>query len=116
MYNTSWTKKLQDSLDKKQKELKMGISGVTNTKKEVFTKVGTGEVSDGTTASYYELPEGAAEIQDLISYKNMNAQVGEMFRGLYRYGQASHSDMKRDIKKVIFYGQAELERLEKYSK
>lgn len=70
--------------------------------------------SDGSTASYYELPSGATELQDLISYLNMNAQIGEMFRALYRYGRASHSDCKRDIKKVIFYAQAELERLEKY--
>ena len=31
--------------------------------------------SDGSTASYYELPDGAAQIQDLISHQNMNAQI-----------------------------------------
>ena len=70
--------------------------------------------SDGITASYYELPPDAKEIQDLISYKNMNGQVAEMFRALYRYGQCSHSDLEREINKVIFYGQAELDRLKKY--
>ena len=34
------------------------------------------EASDGSTANYYELPEGATELQHLISYKNMNAQIG----------------------------------------
>lgn len=70
--------------------------------------------SDGSTASYYELPEGATELQDLISFKNMNAQVGEAFRSLYRYGQSSHSDKMRDCKKVIYYMNAELERLKRY--
>ena len=70
--------------------------------------------SDGSTASYYELPEGATELQHLISYRNMNAQVGEAFRSLYRMGSASHSDRMRDCKKVIFYMQAELDRMEKY--
>jgi hypothetical protein len=70
--------------------------------------------SDGTTASYYQLPENAKELQDLISYKNMNAQVGEAFRSLYRFGESSHSDRVRDCKKVIFYMQAELARLLKY--
>lgn len=70
--------------------------------------------SDGSTADYYKLPEGCTELQDLISFKDMNAQVGEAFRSLYRYGQSSHSDKKRDIKKVLFYAQKELERLEKY--
>lgn len=72
------------------------------------------EVSDGSTASYYELPEGATELQHLISYRNMNAQIGEIFRACYRMGLVSHSPNIRDVKKIIFYAQAELERLEKY--
>lgn len=70
--------------------------------------------SDGSTASYYELPEGARELQDLISYRGMNAQVGEIFRACYRYGLASHSDRLRDAKKMKFYAEAEIARLEKY--
>lgn len=68
--------------------------------------------SDGSTASYYELPAGAQELQDLISYKNMNAQIGEIFRAAYRYGQSSHSDQLRDAKKIKFYIDAEIKRLE----
>jgi hypothetical protein len=69
-------------------------------------------VSDGSTASYYELPAGAKELQDLISYKNMNAQIGEIFRATFRYGQSSHSDELRDAKKIKFYIDAEIKRLE----
>lgn len=75
-----------------------------------------GGKSDGSTASYYHLPDGATELQHLISFKNMNAQVGESFRSLYRMGEASHSDRIRDCKKVIFYMQAEIERIEKYER
>lgn len=70
--------------------------------------------SDGSTARYYELPPGATQLQDLISYCNMNAQDGEMFRALYRKGRASHSDALRDAKKTLFYAQAEVDRLLKY--
>lgn len=35
----------------------------------------------------------------------MNAQIGEIFRA---YGQAAHSE---DAKKILFYIQAEIERL-----
>ena len=70
--------------------------------------------SDGGTASYYQLPLGATELQHLISYRNMNAQDGEIFRAIYRKGRASHSDQLRDAKKVLFYAQAEVERLERY--
>lgn len=69
--------------------------------------------SDGSTASYYQLPNDAKELQDLISYKNMNGQIAEVFRECYRYGQASHSDEMRGIKKILFYANAELKRLEK---
>jgi len=69
--------------------------------------------SDGSTASYYELPEGSTELQHLISHRNMNAQIGEVFRACYRYGLVEHSEMLRDAKKIKFYAQAEIERLEK---
>ena len=68
--------------------------------------------SDGSTASYYELPDGATELQDLISYKNMNAQIGEIFRACMRYGESSHSNELRDAKKIMFYIEAEIKRLD----
>ena len=74
------------------------------------------EQSDGSTASYYELPEGATELQDLISAKNMNAQIGEIFRECYRYNQAAHCDEERGIKKILFYAKAELERINNLKK
>lgn len=70
--------------------------------------------SDGSTARYYELPDGATELQDLISFKNMNSQIGEIFRACYRYGEVEHSDKLRDAKKIKFYAEAEIARLEKY--
>lgn len=76
----------------------------------------TTTTSDGSTASYYELPQGATQLQDLISHRNMNAQDGEIFRAIYRKGLASHSDALRDARKVLFYAQAEVKRLEALEK
>ena len=70
------------------------------------------EHSDGSSADYYTFPKDFSELQDLISYKNMNAQIGEIFRACYRYGEVSHSPPLRDIKKILFYAKAELKRLE----
>ena len=70
-------------------------------------------LSDGSTAAYYELPSNAKELQDLISHRDMNAQIGEVFRSCYRYGIASHSDELRDAKKIKFYIDAEIKRLER---
>jgi hypothetical protein len=96
-YGTAWSIKQEylDDLEKRLEEIAPVVS-----------------VSDGSTASYYELPKGATELQDLISFKDMNAQMGEIFRGAYRYGQASHSDRLRDAKKIRFYIDAEIKRLE----
>ena len=69
-------------------------------------------VSDGSTARYYELPYRATQLQELISHKNMNSQIGEIFRAAYRYGESSHSDELRDAKKIKFYIDAEIKRLE----
>lgn len=103
----------QDKFDAMQKQDEVDerlLKYVADRKKELSDR--KKEASDGSTASYYELPKGAAELQDLISAKNMNAQIGEIFRECYRYGQASHSDELRGIKKIIFYAQAELKRIE----
>lgn len=70
------------------------------------------EKSDGLHAEYYTLPNNSTQLQDLISNRNMNAQIGEIFRECYRYGLASHSDELRGIKKILFYANAELKRLE----
>ena len=72
--------------------------------------------SDGSTAKYYELPQEATELQHLIAHKNMNAQIGEIFRACYRYGEVEHSEMLRDAKKILFYATAEIDRLENISK
>lgn len=69
--------------------------------------------SDGASADYYLLPKGATQLQDLISHRNMNAQIGEIFRACYRYGIASHSDQLRDAKKILFYAHSEVKRLER---
>lgn len=68
--------------------------------------------NDGT--SHYNLPDDATELKHLIWYKDMNAQVGEIFRACWRLGAASHSDKRRDLNKIIAYAEQELERMDKY--
>lgn len=81
-----------------------------------FDPEGSFNKSDGSTADYYKLPSNVTELQHLISHRNMNAQIGEIFRACYRYGIASHSDQLRDAKKILFYAKAEVERLENLAK
>ena len=85
----------------------------SNTLVEPKKIIASHSVSDGSSADYYVLPSNVKELQDLISHKNMNAQIGEIFRACYRYGEVAHSKMLRDAKKIKFYAEAEIKRLEK---
>ena len=106
-YNTVWT------YDKNLKAGKYSSKTVDRALRLVRAVEGNQNVSDGSSADYYVLPKDANALQDLIAQKNMNAQIGEIFRSCYRYGQPSHSDKLRDAKKIKFYAEAEIKRLEK---
>lgn len=43
--------------------------------------------SDGSTASYYELPESAKTIDDLVTYKEMNLYIESIFITCFEYGR-----------------------------
>lgn len=76
-------------------------------------KVSGKQVSDGSTASYYELPEGATELQDLISAKNMNYSVGSIFVLCYAHGEAQSVQSRINIVKgIIKHAEYERKRLE----
>ena len=115
---------LEDKYDTPASKAAKGYITVNGRKVAIGTKAGNnvttgndnvavGVTSDGSSADYYKLPANAKELQDLISFKNMNAQIGEIFRSCYRFGQSSHSDELRDAKKIEFYIKAEIKRLEK---
>jgi hypothetical protein len=70
------------------------------------------DMNDGGSASYYELPEGATELQDLIEGKNMNYAVGNMFKAVYRLGADHHSNKARDLRKIIWFAERELTKQE----
>jgi hypothetical protein len=115
-YNTVWTysKKLKTP-EKPEPRTREGEAkkGMTLAQMQTIVDNFGPAVSDGSSADYYVLPNGAKELQDLISHKNMNAQIGEIFRACYRYGEVAHSKMLRDAKKIKFYAEAEIKRLEK---
>ena len=66
----------------------------------------------GSTPDQYGLPIGAKELQDLIEYRDMNFAVGNIFKACYRLGFCSHSDAQRDLRKIIWFAERELNRLE----
>ena len=59
--------------------------------------------SDGGSTSYYELPEGASELNDLIEHKAMGFALGNIFKACYRLGEKDGSDVLYDLRKIQFF-------------
>ena len=70
----------------------------------------------GLSSSYYELPKGCKELQDLIEYKNMNFARGNIFKATYRLGDKPGTDQIYDYEKIIWFAQREIERLKNVQK
>ncbi len=69
------------------------------------------ETPGGSTPSQYQLPDNATDLQDLIEYRDMNFAMGNIFKACYRSGNCNHSDLLRDINKVIWFAEREKNRL-----
>lgn len=65
----------------------------------------------GADGKYYSLPEGASELADLINYRNMNFNIGNIFKACYRLGQKEGVSVKYDLEKIRCYIDLELRRL-----
>lgn len=67
----------------------------------------------GSTPAQYGIPRGAKEIQDLIEFRDMNFAIGNIFKACYRMGYKDGVDQAYDLRKIIYFAQRELKRLEK---
>ncbi len=67
--------------------------------------------SDGGSTSYYDIPEGTKDLGDLVEYKDMNFNIGNIFKAAYRLGEKDGTDKKYDLNKIIYFAQRELKRI-----
>jgi hypothetical protein len=65
----------------------------------------------GGSSSYYELPEDAKELQDLIEFKNMNFAIANIFKAAYRLGEKPGTDRLYDLDKMIWFATREKARI-----
>ena len=59
--------------------------------------------SDGGSTSYYTIPEGATELNDLIEHKAMSFARGNCFKALYRIGSKDGATTEYDLNKIEFF-------------
>lgn len=67
--------------------------------------------SDGGSTNYYQLPEGATELFDLINHRNMNFAVGNIFKACYRMGEKDGINNEYDLRKIVYMAKQELKRI-----
>lgn len=60
--------------------------------------------SDGGPSEYYDFPEGAVTLNDLIEYKNMDFHTGNTFKACWRMGTKKGTTTTYDKKKIIYSG------------
>src|SRR5690554_3405615 len=61
--------------------------------------------SDGGSTSYYDLPEGATTLNDLIEHKGMSFALGNIFKAAYRLGEKDGATALYDINKIIYFAE-----------
>ncbi len=81
---------------------------------ELYTSNTTAkQVSDGSSTSYYKIPEGCTDLIDLIELKNMNFAIGNIFKACFRLGEKAGNDNMYDLNKIRFFVDREIERVKK---
>ncbi|TCV62316.1 DUF3310 domain-containing protein [Neorhizobium sp. S3-V5DH] len=64
--------------------------------------------SDGGSSSYYNIPSFAVDLGDLIEFKKMSFNFGNIFKACYRFGEKDGTSKRYDLKKIIYFAEREL--------
>ena len=69
--------------------------------------------NNGGKTDYYDLPSDAKCCQDIIEWREMNFQQGNIFKVAFTFNCGRHNgtDYQRDLNKIIYFAQRELERI-----
>ena len=68
-------------------------------------------LSTGGSSAYYDIPEWAKDIGDLIHHRQMNFNIANIFKACYRFDIKAGIDKQYDLNKIIFFAQRELDYL-----
>lgn len=58
--------------------------------------------SDGGVSRYYDFPEGAITLNDLIEHKDMGFHLGNIFKACWRMGTKSGTTTDYDERKILY--------------
>jgi hypothetical protein len=69
--------------------------------------------NNGGKTDYYDLPKEAEDIQDLIEHKSMSWNIANIFKACYRLGSQDHSSAERDLNKMMYFIQRQIDLIQK---
>ncbi len=72
--------------------------------------------ASGWSSDYYVLPPNAQELADLIEYREMNFNVGNIFKATYRLGHKDGVDELYDLNKIRWFVAREIRRVKRGKK
>jgi len=112
---TMWKEAEEDMLEEPAIKTKSPAEPFGSKQLPLFTEAEHRETQEllelsGLDGRYYQFPEGCRELQDLIEHRDMNFNVGNIFKAAYRLGNKPGVSKKYDLEKIIFYAQRELDR------
>lgn len=59
--------------------------------------------SDGGSTEYYDIPEGATTLNDIIEANHMSFARGNIFKAIYRLDKKQGVDVEYDLNKIIYF-------------
>lgn len=72
-------------------------------------------VNNGGSTDYYKFQPDWNECQDIIESRKMNFSQGNIFKSAFCFNVGRHNatDYKRELNKIVYFAQRELERISK---
>jgi hypothetical protein len=64
--------------------------------------------NNGGSTDYYKFDPEWKEVSDIIEAKDMGFNIGNIFKSCFRLGGEHHSSRERDLNKIIYFAQREL--------
>lgn len=72
--------------------------------------------SDGGSTAYYQIPEGATELNDLIEHRGMGFALGNIFKACYRLGRKDSASLLYDLRKIVYFAERLIAHVEKHGR
>lgn len=68
---------------------------------------------EGSDTPYYDIPQNAKNVQDIIEHFEMNFAQGNILKSIWccNIGRHSGTDYERDLNKIIWFANRELKRI-----